>query len=109
MTDVLLVDRTDGMATITLNRPESMNSLSVELKQALLETLLDMARSGAHPIGPAEIDVVLKAVDVLTVMINDLPARAAGQAAADVSARCDEVLAVTDRLIAVATTPAAVC
>ena len=43
MTDVLLVDRTDGMATITLNRPQSMNSLSVELKQAFLETLLDIA------------------------------------------------------------------
>jgi 2-(1,2-epoxy-1,2-dihydrophenyl)acetyl-CoA isomerase len=43
VTDVLLVERTDGMATITLNRPQSMNSLSVELKQAFLETLLDIA------------------------------------------------------------------
>jgi 2-(1,2-epoxy-1,2-dihydrophenyl)acetyl-CoA isomerase len=43
VTDVLLVDRTDGVATVTLNRPESMNSLSVELKQSLLEALLEIA------------------------------------------------------------------
>ncbi len=35
MADVLIVERTDGVATLTLNRPETMNSLSVELKQAL--------------------------------------------------------------------------
>ena len=39
MADVLLVDRTDSVATLTLNRPESMNSLSVELKLALLAAL----------------------------------------------------------------------
>jgi 2-(1,2-epoxy-1,2-dihydrophenyl)acetyl-CoA isomerase len=37
--DVLLLDRTDGVATVTMNRPESMNALSVELKNALVETL----------------------------------------------------------------------
>ena len=37
MADVLLVERADGVATLTLNRPESMNSLSVELKEALLD------------------------------------------------------------------------
>lgn len=37
MADVLLQDRTDGVATLTMNRPESMNSLSVELKLALLD------------------------------------------------------------------------
>ncbi|MGI8761201.1 MAG: enoyl-CoA hydratase/isomerase family protein [Jatrophihabitantaceae bacterium] len=35
MGDVLLLERAGGVATLTLNRPESMNSLSVELKQAL--------------------------------------------------------------------------
>ena len=35
-TDVLLVDRSEGVATLTLNRPETMNSLSVALKEALL-------------------------------------------------------------------------
>ncbi len=43
MPDVLLIDRTDGVATITLNRPESMNSLSVELKTALLDAVRDMS------------------------------------------------------------------
>lgn len=36
---MLLIDRADGVATLTLNRPESMNSLSVELKDALVEAL----------------------------------------------------------------------
>jgi 2-(1,2-epoxy-1,2-dihydrophenyl)acetyl-CoA isomerase len=44
MTDVLIVDRADGVATLTLNRPESMNSLSVELKEALGTALDDVAR-----------------------------------------------------------------
>jgi 2-(1,2-epoxy-1,2-dihydrophenyl)acetyl-CoA isomerase len=43
VTDVLIVDRDEGVATITLNRPESMNSLSVELKQALLSALTELA------------------------------------------------------------------
>jgi 2-(1,2-epoxy-1,2-dihydrophenyl)acetyl-CoA isomerase len=42
MADVLLIDRNDGVATLTLNRPESMNSLSLELKNALVETLRDV-------------------------------------------------------------------
>ena len=47
MADVLLVDRADGVATLTLNRPESMNSLSVELKLALLDTLREVAADPA--------------------------------------------------------------
>ncbi len=35
MTDALLTDRTAGVLTLTLNRPESLNSLDVELKIAL--------------------------------------------------------------------------
>ena len=42
-TDVLLVERSEGVATLALNRPESMNSLSVELKEALLEATRDIA------------------------------------------------------------------
>jgi 2-(1,2-epoxy-1,2-dihydrophenyl)acetyl-CoA isomerase len=41
--DVLLVERHQGVATLTMNRPESMNSLSVELKEALRDTLADVA------------------------------------------------------------------
>lgn len=43
MADVLLVDRADGVATVTFNRPESMNSLSVELKEALVDAIDDLA------------------------------------------------------------------
>lgn len=39
MADVLLIDRTDGVATLTMNRPESMNALSTELKDALVAAL----------------------------------------------------------------------
>jgi 2-(1,2-epoxy-1,2-dihydrophenyl)acetyl-CoA isomerase len=39
MTDVLLVDRTEGVVTLTLNRPEAMNALDVSLKEALRDTL----------------------------------------------------------------------
>jgi 2-(1,2-epoxy-1,2-dihydrophenyl)acetyl-CoA isomerase len=44
VTDELLVERAEGVATVTLNRPESMNSLSLTLKEALLSELTDLAR-----------------------------------------------------------------
>jgi len=47
MSEVLLVERADAVATITLNRPESMNSLSVALKIALREALEDAAADPA--------------------------------------------------------------
>jgi 2-(1,2-epoxy-1,2-dihydrophenyl)acetyl-CoA isomerase len=39
----LLVDMADGVATLTLNRPESLNSLSLELKVQLRDTLEKIA------------------------------------------------------------------
>ncbi|SNT61433.1 2-(1,2-epoxy-1,2-dihydrophenyl)acetyl-CoA isomerase [Asanoa hainanensis] len=39
MSDVLLVDRTDAVVTLTLNRPEAMNALDVPLKEALRDAL----------------------------------------------------------------------
>ena len=47
MTDVLLLERSDGVATLTMNRPDSMNSLSVELKEALLEATRDVSADPA--------------------------------------------------------------
>lgn len=41
---VLLVDQTDGVYTLTLNRPDQFNSLSQELLAALGNTLDDIAR-----------------------------------------------------------------
>jgi enoyl-CoA hydratase/carnithine racemase len=38
MTDsVLLINKSEGIATLTLNRPESMNALSQTLRTALVE------------------------------------------------------------------------
>ena len=36
---VLLVEKKDGIATLTLNRPDQMNALSIELRRALADTL----------------------------------------------------------------------
>ena len=41
--DPLLVERTDGVVTLTLNRPESLNSLDVALKEALRAAVDDVA------------------------------------------------------------------
>lgn len=39
MTDqVLLVEKSDGIATVTLNRPQAMNALSRALRQAIVQT-----------------------------------------------------------------------
>jgi len=70
-----------------------------------IETLLDLARSGKHPMGPAEIDLVLKTVDLLKLIIDELPARAAGRPVTDVSARRRELMGRVDALIAGATPP----
>ncbi|HEX6150411.1 enoyl-CoA hydratase/isomerase family protein [Nocardioides sp.] len=43
MTSPVLLDVTDGVATITLNRPDAMNSLDVATKTALLETVRAVA------------------------------------------------------------------
>jgi 2-(1,2-epoxy-1,2-dihydrophenyl)acetyl-CoA isomerase len=42
MTDSLLVDRTDAVVTLTLNRPDAMNALDVDLKEALRDTLASL-------------------------------------------------------------------
>ena len=49
MTDPVLLDVSDGVATITFNRPDAMNSLDVATKEALL----DAVRSVADEIGRA--------------------------------------------------------
>ena len=43
MAEVLLVERGEGVATLIMNRPESMNSLSVELKEALRDILAEVS------------------------------------------------------------------
>ena len=43
----LLLDVTDGVATVTLNRPEAMNSLDIATKELLLATLREVAEDPA--------------------------------------------------------------
>lgn len=43
MSDVLLTEDANGVRRITMNRPDSHNSLTVELKQRLIDTLRDTA------------------------------------------------------------------
>src|SRR5262245_32375540 len=64
-----------------------------------VETLLDLARSGQHVLGAPEIDVILRAVDLLLLMTQDLAARAAGQPAANVGERRSSLMEAIDRLI----------
>ncbi len=42
MSDSLLVEREGGVVTLTLNRPDSLNSLDAELREALRDTLADL-------------------------------------------------------------------
>jgi 2-(1,2-epoxy-1,2-dihydrophenyl)acetyl-CoA isomerase len=43
----LLVERDGGVVTVTLNRPDSLNSLNVALKEALRDTLAELAADPA--------------------------------------------------------------
>ena len=47
MSDTVLYDVTEGLATITLNRPDAMNALNNELKSALRDTLREAAADDA--------------------------------------------------------------
>jgi two-component system chemotaxis sensor kinase CheA len=65
-----------------------------------VENLLDLARSGRRTIGPADVDVVLRAVDVLTSMIRDVGVRLSGQSGADLAAVAQALIESVDMLIA---------
>lgn len=42
MTESLLIDRSDAVVTLTLNRPAAMNALDISLKEALRDTLAEL-------------------------------------------------------------------
>jgi len=44
MTDHLLVEKTEGIARITFNRPEARNALSIEMRTALIDSMLEIEK-----------------------------------------------------------------
>ncbi len=64
-----------------------------------VENLLDLARSGRRTMGPADVDVVLRAVDVLTSMIRDVGVRLSGQPGADLAPVAQALIESVDMLI----------
>jgi two-component system chemotaxis sensor kinase CheA len=61
----------------------ALGVVSVQEFAHTVENLLDLARAGQIRMGPSEFDSVLKAVDVLTTMISELPGRVAGEPGTD--------------------------
>jgi len=47
VTDPLLIDTTDGVTTLTMNRPDSLNSLDVSLKEALRDAVAALSTDPA--------------------------------------------------------------
>ena len=72
---------------------------SVQELAHIVENLLDLARAGKHQMGADEFDVVLKAVDLLTALISELPARVAGQPGSDKTARRHALIVEVTSLI----------
>jgi len=64
-----------------------------------VENLLDLARSGRRTLGPADVDVVLRAVDVLSSMIRDVGVRLSGQPGADLAPVARALIESVDLLI----------
>jgi two-component system chemotaxis sensor kinase CheA len=57
----------------------ALGIVSVERVAHKVENLLDLARSGKIRVGAPEVDLVLRSVDVLTMMITDVGHRLAGR------------------------------
>jgi 2-(1,2-epoxy-1,2-dihydrophenyl)acetyl-CoA isomerase len=47
MTDPVLLSRDGAIATVTLNRPERLNAIDIELAKALRRTMLELERDGS--------------------------------------------------------------
>ena len=79
----------------------ALGVVSVESVAHRVENLLDLARSGQLRVGAAEVDLVLRSVDVLTMMINDVGHRLGGRpAAAGTAAVAALLIDQVERLIA---------
>jgi len=65
-----------------------------------VENLLDLARSGRHTMNATDVDVVLRAVDVLTSMIRDIGSRLKGQPPTELGPAAQALIEAVDRCIA---------
>ena len=73
---------------------------SVQELAHCVESLLDLARAGKHLMGPDEFDIVLRAVDLLTIMMQELPDRVATGRPSSVTPRRDALMFAVDTMIA---------
>ena len=78
----------------------ALGIVSVERVAHKVENLLDLARSGRVQVGETEVDLVLRAVDVLSLMINDVGQRLAGQPRKATGAEALSLVQQVERLIA---------
>jgi two-component system chemotaxis sensor kinase CheA len=81
---------------------------SVQELAHCVESLLDLARAGKHLMGPDEFDIVLRAVDLLTIMMQELPDRVATGRSSAVIARRDALMFAVEAMIAGGSSAAAV-
>ena len=77
----------------------ALGIVSVERVAHKVENLLDLARSGKIQVGAPEVDLVLRAVDVLSLMINDVGQRLAGQPRKATGAEAAHLVQEVARLI----------
>jgi two-component system chemotaxis sensor kinase CheA len=80
---------------------------SVQEVAHVVENLLDLGRSGKHAIAQAEIDVILRAVDVVTAMIGELKRRVDGEPARNMTAEATALMAAVEQVIAAGAAAAA--
>jgi two-component system chemotaxis sensor kinase CheA len=73
---------------------------SVQELAHCVENLLDLARAGKHAMGPDEFDIILRAVDLLTEMMRELPERVANRAGSACLPRRDALIEAVESLIA---------
>jgi two-component system chemotaxis sensor kinase CheA len=78
----------------------ALGIVSVERVAHKVENLLDLARSGKIQVGGPEVDLVLRAVDVLSLMINDVGQRLAGQPRRATGAEAANLVIEVEQLIA---------
>jgi two-component system chemotaxis sensor kinase CheA len=64
-----------------------------------VENLLDLARSGRHRVGPNEVDLILRSVDVLTLMVKDVSSQLEGRPPAALGEMARKLIAEVERVI----------